>query len=64
MDLGEIRDIKILIKLTPAALWSKQKGGWGALVTVAANHVGSTLALPAVRVTDGAERSLRVALTR
>lgn len=47
---------------TSAAVGSEVEGGGGAGVAVPADHVGATLALAAVGVTHGAERTLRVTL--
>lgn len=52
------------VQLTSAAAGAEQVGGGGTPVTVPSHHVGATLALPAARITHGAEGSLRVTLAR
>ena len=49
-------------QLTSAAVGSEKVGGGGTLITVSADHVGPTLALPAAGVAHGAQRALRVTL--
>lgn len=48
--------------LTSAAAGPEMEGGRGARVAVPTDHVGATLALAAVWVAHGAERTLRVTL--
>lgn len=50
--------------LTSAAGRAEQVGGRGALVTVPAHHVGSTLALTAAGLAHSAEGTLGVTLAR